>query len=542
MANQTSRFQTFFRAFRLLAPYPKGLIAVFFLSMIGTAVGIFSGCTQKILVDDVLTGRLAEMLWTLQFLFLGAVLAESALMIAKRRITTDMSAKAAQGIRGNMLNHLLHMDYQTLQSAKESDLITDIQYGVDSIGTLLGDGVPNLIPDILGIAASVGIMAWIDWRLTLLSLPVYPLMILVTRMLNKRIYAGQKTNQFLRSEMMGVINESLNAAVMVRNHSCQDAVEADFERHQKALKENNVQLFMIYELLSRASWALIMVPYQAVLYGIGGSWLLASGEPTLGTILIFANLTNYLIGPVMSLVNMGAAISEAQAGFERIDRFLNLKQEDKPAFAEETVLAAEVRNVSFRYAKEERWVIKNFSVQIPQGCVTVLWGPSGGGKSTLLKLLYGLLPVPTAGEIGRNSSLKWSFFPQSPVLFNRTIAQNFLLANPKITRAQMQECLSAVGMKEAVWAKPQNLDFVLNRTEDGFSGGQYRRLCLAVFFSSQSDVWLLDEPTSSLDQESALAIRQMLRQMQEEGRTLVIATHDALLRELAAQVILVNKE
>lgn len=78
---------------------------------------------------------------------------------------------------------------------------------------------------------------------------------------------------------------------------------------------------MIYELLSRASWALIMVPYQAILYGVGGSWLLASGITSLGIILIFANLTNYLIGPVMSLVNMGSLISEAQAGFERIDQF-----------------------------------------------------------------------------------------------------------------------------------------------------------------------------------------------------------------------------
>lgn len=542
MSKTFTSVQTFLRGWRLLSPYPRGLAAVLGLSLLGTALGLLSSCTQKILVDDVLTGRLPELLWALQAIFLCAVLAESGLMILKRRLTASMSIKAAQGIRRKLVDRLLRMDYQVLQSAKEADMITDLQYGVDSLSDMLMDGVPMLIPSVISVALCLGAMAVIDWRLTLLSLPVYPLMVLVTRAVNRRIYARHKKSQGLRADMMGIVNESLNAAVMVRNPGCPERILQEFDATQDKLRQNSVRLYMIYELLSRASWALIMVPYQAILYGVGGGWLLASGTPTLGTILIFANLTNYLIGPVMSLVNMGSHISEAQAGFERIDRFLALKQAQKPAFVPCQGAAAQLRQVGFRYEEGGAWSIKGLSATIPQGETTILWGPSGSGKSTLLKLLSGLLPVPTSGEVARNGQLTWRYFPQSPVLFNRTIAQNFQLLRPETTREEMYHCLALTGMEETVRQKPQGLDQPLNRTEDSFSGGEYRRLSLAIFLSLPGDVWLLDEPTASLDRESALGILHTLEKLQAQGKTLVIATHDELLKQLKGQTIAIHAD
>lgn len=224
-------------------------------------------------------------------------------MILKRRLATSMSVKASQGVRRKMMDRLLRMDYQSLQSAKEANMIADLQYGVDSLSDMLVDGVPMLIPSVISVALCLGAMAFIDWRLMLLSLPVYP-------------PDGGVIPSTSRTRDRGRISWALSTKAWLRR-----ADPPGVYTTQGKLSQNSVHLHMIYELLSRASWALIMVPYQAILYGVGGSWLLASGITSLGIILIFANLTNYLIGPVMSLVNMGSLISEAQAGFERIDQF-----------------------------------------------------------------------------------------------------------------------------------------------------------------------------------------------------------------------------
>lgn len=98
-------------------------------------------------------------------------------MILKRRLATSMSVKASQGVRRKMMDRLLRMDYQSLQSAKEANMIADLQYGVDSLSDMLVDGVPMLIPSVISVALCLGAMAFIDWRLMLLSLPVFLLMV-----------------------------------------------------------------------------------------------------------------------------------------------------------------------------------------------------------------------------------------------------------------------------------------------------------------------------------------------------------------------------
>ena len=211
-------------------------------------------------------------------------------------------------------------------------------------------------------------------------------------------------------------------------------------------------------------------------------------------------------------MNINQSIADAQAGLAEVDSVLQIPQQNRNenAACENDANYAEVKNYVFKYDKNSKAILQNFSETFPQNKTTVLWGPSGSGKSTLLKIIAELISDVHA-ESGKLflSNEAVTYFPQNPVLFNKTLRENFQLVNPNISEPKIIELLKRAGLESIMKKRPNILDEPITNAENTFSGGEHRRLCLVVSLSADTPVLLLDEPTASLDQESIECIAKI---------------------------------
>ncbi len=182
------------------------------------------------------------------------------------------------------------------------------------------------------------------------------------------------------------------------------------------------------------------------------------------------------------------------------------------------------QNLCFTYGTDSPAVLQNFSLTVQNGEHLGLIGPSGCGKSTVLHLLLGFLK-PQEGKLSMTiAPNKIGWLSQNPTLFRGSIRDNLLMANPHANEAELWHALDQAFMRETVMQFPQGLDTPVGEQNQGLSGGQAQRIALARLYLKNPDLFLLDEPTASLDTESAAAVMQSLDQY-TQGKTVILVTH-----------------
>lgn len=516
------------------------------LSLLNTTFGILSSYSLKILIDDVLMKNNAEWLWPLEFVFMGVVFFGAIFMILSAKVFNNVAAKCMLKIKEKTFKHYLKMNYEDATTIDKSEVTNVLTYSIDSLGDVLSSGIPMMISSIISIVLIVGVMIYIDYRLTIISMFVYPLLIFVNNMLQKIISKEQDVYYDRRQDVLKAIDDTVKCRDEVWSYNLLESVSDEFMKKAMALEKSRVRLMVIGEFRSQASWVLIMVPYQAILYGIGGMWMIKTGNPTLGTLMVFSNFTNYLINPIMRLVNISTDISQAGVSFEKLDAFTDRK-EQKSAFDYASDSLASARNLTFKYKNTDRNILSDLNFDVGLGKTTVLWGESGSGKSTILKIVGGLLETDEKLKIHDTLSScdfirsdNWAYFPQSPNTFDGKIGELFKMINPKISEERMWNLLEKVGLKNYFDSK-DGLETYVKNSESTFSGGEHRRLCLALFLGYDAEVMLFDEPTASLDKKSADLIINIIADLRKHNKTCLISTHDVDLKNIGDEVIDVTK-
>lgn len=516
------------------------------LSLLNTAFGILSSYSLKILIDDVLMKNNAEWLWPLEFVFMGVVFFGAIFMILSAKVFNNVAAKCMLKIKEKTFKHYLKMNYEDATTIDKSEVTNVLTYSIDSLGDVLSSGIPMMISSIISIVLIVGVMIYIDYRLTIISMFVYPLLIFVNNMLQKIISKEQDVYYDRRQDVLKAIDDTVKCRDEVWSYNLLESVSDEFMKKARALEKSRVRLMVIGEFRSQASWVLIMVPYQAILYGIGGMWMIKTGNPTLGTLMVFSNFTNYLINPIMRLVNISTDISQAGVSFEKLDAFTDRK-EQKSDFDYASDSLASARNLSFKYKNTDRNILSDLNFDVGLGKTTVLWGESGSGKSTILKIVGGMLETDEKLKIHDSLSSSdfirsdnWAYFPQSPNTFDGKIGEIFKMINPKISEERMWSLLEKVGLKNYFDSK-DGLETYVKNSESTFSGGEHRRLCLALFLGYDAEVMLFDEPTASLDKKSADLIINIIADLRKHNKTCLISTHDVDLKNIGDEVIDVTK-
>jgi subfamily B ATP-binding cassette protein MsbA len=475
---------------------------------------------------------------------------QGAASIALSRTLGVAAQRAITDLRRILQAQVTRLPVRFFDSTKTGVLISRIMSDPDAVRNLMGTGLVQLAGSLLTAVLALGVLVWLDWRLTLVTLGLLtPLAVLMTYAFSRlRPLFAQRAE--LNAQLVGRLNETLGGIRVVKAYRGEP-------HEQRLFTEGAQRLFeSVVRELTTSAWvgALAIVnlgALSAVLVYLGGRNIIA-GTMTLGDFVMFVFFIGLLLAPMVRLAETGTQMSETLAGLERMRDIRRLRTESEEDAGREPLsgLDGEVAfdDVTFEYSPGLP-VLHGISFRAPAGTTTALVGPSGAGKSTAINLVMGF-ETPVSGRVlvdGRDlARVRRSDYRahlgvvlQETFLFDGTIGENIAYARPAATPEEIRTAARIAHCDEFVDALETGYDTVVGERGVRLSGGQRQRVAIARAILADPRVLILDEATSHLDSESEALIQDGLRALRQGRTTFVIAHRLSTIRS-ADQILVLE--
>lgn len=439
-------------------------------------------------------------------------------------------------IRAKLYAHLQRLSLSFYYRVKSGDLITRITSDTDRLRDVTVMAAFPMIVNTLTLVGMVGVMFWLNWELALIGLAVFPLFLLSTLKITKRIHQVARQQRKREGAMAATAAEAIGAMKVVQALSLEGMLESMFAGENRKSLEESARTQQLAASLQRTVELLVAIATALVLWR--GVRLVLHGAATPGDLLVFVNYLKSAFKPTRQLAKFMAQISKATASGERIIDLLDVVPEirDTRGAVEAPPFQGAVRfhRVSFAY-ETSKVILKNISFEAQPGQRVALVGPSGGGKSTLVSLLLRLYD-PLEGQIlidggdlrqYKIESLRRqiSIVLQDSVLFGISVRDNIAYGALGATDVQIQAAARLANAHDFIMALPQGYDTFLGERGATLSGGQRQRIAIARAAVRKAPIVVLDEPTVGLDNENERAVTEALERLTVDCTTFLI-THD----------------
>ena len=522
------------------------ITAQILLGLLNVACALAMVWLSKMFIDETIRTGTDSDIWSMVALLVGTVVAG----IVLRQICYYLGVKAkvrqSNGIRLRIYDRLMHrrlFDGKQLHSAEVvSRLEQDIDKASDSIATMLPDAA-------IGGCKLLGaffLLRTMDTTLAWLLVLMTPILIVVGKLLARRLRSLTHDIRQQESRVQTLIQESLELDTTIRTLGSTPWIVGQVDGLQGDL-EGKVQRRNKFTVISRT--------IMAASFGLGyltafiwGGLQLRSGAITIGVMTSFLQLVSQIQQPILALLNLVPQFIHATASIDRLDELDTIQLESEKGDTPLPPLqkpGIKFQNVTFRYTDEGGNVLKNFTRDIPPCSRTAIVGRTGAGKTTVFRMLLGLI-TPQEGSVSlydnTNGNIAVSpatrqnfvFVPQGNTLMSGTIRYNLCLANPDATDAQLKDALH-IAAADFVMDFPDGLDTVIAERGIGLSEGQAQRIAIARGILREGSIMLLDEISSSLDEntERELFTRLFARC---KDKTILMITHRPAVAELCDAV------
>ena len=440
-------------------------------------------------------------------------------------------------IRTSLVAHLHKMPLDFFTSTKTGEIMNRVSNDVDNVDNVVTGTLVTIVTNIMTIATTMVTIVLLDWRLSLLSVAVIPIMIFPLWPVGRRMYDVRKLTRQKRDEIESLTQETLSISGIMLIKSF---VREPFERQRfydvgTKLMDLEIRLAMVGRWFLMIITAMVTIG-PASIWLLGG-WLAIDKGVTIGTVVTFVALLNRLYTPASSLAGVQVQLVSALAVFERIFDYLDMKEEgaQNPGAVDLDGVRGEVRfeDVSFSYSAN-RDALFNISFSIEPGQMVAIVGPSGAGKTTITHLVPGFYHAQS-GKVMidghdvrdlRLASLRThiGIVTQETYLFHDTIASNLRYARTDATDEELIAAASAANIHDFIASLPDGYATVVGERGHKLSGGERQRLAIARVLLKDPKILILDEATSSLDSHSEALIQSALVPLMK-GRTSLVIAH-----------------
>ncbi|MCE7871846.1 ABC transporter ATP-binding protein [bacterium CPR1] len=441
---------------------------------------------------------------------------------------------AEMEIRNRLLEQVLRLPSAYFTRTRTGEVMALATNDLISVRTALAMGIVAGFDSSVLAAATLVIMAWMDWRLTLWTVLPFPLLALVMAvglsLSYKRWDAVQKSVEHLTEK----VRESLAGMRVLKAYVQEGGDLEDFERTNRANYESNMAYVRI-DALYQPAIVVLAGSSVAILIAVGGADVV-SGQLSLGKFNAFMAYLGMLTWPMIAAGWMVSLVQRGAVSMGRIQTMLALPAEDAGGAELDLRGALEARHMTFTYPGAAAPALVDFSFRLEPGQSLGIVGEVGSGKSTLA-LLLGRIYDPPAGTLfldGQDvleislSSLRRavSWVPQEAFLFSETIEENLRLGHFEAAPDELRRMAAVAALEEEILEFPGGYETMLGERGITLSGGQKQRLCLARALLKPAPVIVLDDTLSAVDSESERAILAELRGALA-GRTAVVISHRA---------------
>lgn len=454
-------------------------------------------------------------------------------------------------LRAEMFRKLIYLPVPFYDHQSSGNLISKLSYDVSQVTGAATVVVTVLVRDSLTIVGLLAWMLYLNWKLTLITLVITPMIVLVTRLVSRRLRSLNREAQRGMGDITHVLEETIRCQKVVKVFGGEDYENARFHNAIDKMRRYNMKLSVaaglnvpIVQIF--AAIALATIVYLATLQS-------AANETTVGGFVSFITAMLMLLAPIKSLTGVNEALQRGLAAAESIFGLIDEKPEPDPGTREisRTKGAVEFRHVTFGYGQTSKHALEDFSLKIQPGKTVALVGQSGSGKTTLANLIPRFY-APTSGQILLDgfdtqelklASLRANIamVSQDVMLFNDTVAANIAYgAKSNATEAEIIAAAEAAHAMEFIRDMPQGLQTFIGENGVRLSGGQRQRLAIARALLKNAPILILDEATSALDTESERHVQAALETLMQ-GRTTIVIAHRLSTIEKADKIVVMRK-
>ncbi len=487
-------------------------------------------------------------LWIVPVALIGLFAVRGVAGFVAQYSLAHMANHAMVALRGKLFDRLLAGPMTMFAATSASALSNTVVYEVQTGTQLLVNAMLSLIKDSLTLVALMAYLLWLNWKLTLIVLVIFPGVALVMKVLSRRLHHITQASQNATDGLAYVVEENVLAYRVVRLHEAQQAQGERFDRLNRELRRLAMKATVAASAMTPLTQLLAAAALSAVI--CTALWQSSTSGITVGGFASFVTAMLMLIAPIKHLSESAAPITRGLAAVERgLDLLDQTPREqegshDVPRARGDLVL----EDVSVRYAGSSREALDAISLRVEPGQTVALVGSSGSGKTTLVNLLPRFIE-PTGGRITLDGvelrewklgalRRQFSFVSQDVVMFNDSIAANIALGLA-VDRKRIAQALEAANLGAYVASLPLGIDTVAGHNATQLSGGQRQRLAIARALYKDAPIVMLDEATSALDAESEQAVKSALQRL-IAGRTTLIIAHRLSTIEHADRILVMG--
>ena len=445
---------------------------------------------------------------------------------------TRITSQGLVVLRKAMFDKLLDARLALFAGQSSSALANTLVYEVQSGSSLLVSALMNLTRNSLTLLALVAYLMYLNWKLTMIVVCLFPAVAYVMRKLSRRLYRVTRNSQEATDRLAYVVEENVLAHRDIRLQAAQGSQALRFQGFSDGLRRLSMKSTAASAAMTPLTQLLAAIALSAVITVA----LVQSADQTtsVGGFVAFVTGMLMLIAPLKHLTEVANPITRGLAAMERgLDLLSTTPSETGGTFTKPRA-TGQIRfeGASVRYGDNPVAALDRFNLEVSAGETVALVGASGSGKTTLINLLPRFVDA-NAGSVYLDGqelrawdlvSLRRQFalVSQHVLMLNDTIAVNVALGQ-EVDRAKVAQCLVAANLQALVDELPQGLDTVVGHNAMQFSGGQRQRLAIARALYKDAPVLILDEATSALDAESERAVQEALQRLMQKRTTLVIA-------------------
>ena len=518
-----------------LTPYRRrialGLAALVMRNLFGAAIPLAIGYGVDALSAEFTLERAAR----LAALLVALTAVKGVFQYAMRVVLISISRDVEYDLRNDLFAHILRFEPAFFTRYRTGDIMARATNDLNAVRMMLGPGVMYSADTGLTALLAVAIMAWVDWKLTLVALLPAPLVSLLVARLGKLIHDRFRRIQGLFSDVSSRVQENLTGIRVLKAYVQEEAEQRAFEELNKSYVAEALRLARISGFFLPALHSLTGLSFLLVLW-YGGHRLL-DGDITLGSFLMFNVYLGMLIWPMVAMGWVVNLVERGRASLGRIKELLEQKPKiaDPPAPA---VLASpvrgEIRMEGVGLVLGGARVLDRIDLEIPAGATVAIVGHTGSGKTSLAQLIPRFYD-PTEGRLLldgvdlrelRLAELRRliGFVPQETFLFSATLAENIAFGVPDATEEQIRRAAELAGLADDVARFPDGYQTVVGERGITLSGGQKQRTAIARAILRDPRILILDDALSSVDTATEERILQSLSGLMAE-RTTVLISH-----------------
>ena len=522
----------------------------FGLLLVSRLAGMVLPASTKILIDEVIGNQRSDLLVWIALAGGLAYFIQAGTGFALTVILGVTGQRAITDLRRQVQAHMGRLPVTYFEDNKTGELISRVINDAQGIRNLVGTGFVQLLGGMITATIALGVLFWLNWRLTLLTMVLIVIFGIVLIVGFSRLRPIFRERGKLMADLSGRLTESINGVRVVKAYTAEKREERTFAHAAHKLLRNIVRSMVGVSAIS--SLSSLLFGLVGITMSIAGAHEVLADRMTVGDIFMFVVFTGMLVTPLVQMSNIGTQITEAFAGLDRIREVLAEKSEEETLGGRQELddIRGDIvfEDVSFEY-KPGVPVLIDVSFEAQAGTTTALVGSSGAGKSTIISLVMAFR-APQQGRVTvdgfdlrqvslRDYRSRLAVVLQDEFLFDGTIGENIAYGRPGAPLESIEEAGRLARCDEFIGGFEAGYGTLIGERGIKLSGGQRQRVAIARAILANPRILILDEATSSLDSENEALIQEGLATL-KQGRTTFVIAHRLSTIRSADQILVME--